>query len=85
MRVILYSLPGSVCQGCRLTKKKMDELGIVYEEIPLDRNRATLEHVHALGHKTAPVVEVEMGEATWSWSGYRPGHLTKLAEEIIAT
>jgi glutaredoxin-like protein NrdH len=83
MKVTLYALPGSVCHQCRYTKKKLADLGIVYEEIRLDQNRDALDHVHSLGYQSAPVVEVEMGDgATWTWSGNRPSKLEQLAKLI---
>ena len=83
MKVTLYSLPGSVCQRCRLTKKKLGDLGIVYEDVQLDKSRDALDHVRSLGYESAPVVEVDMGDgATWSWSGFRPSQIEKLSELI---
>lgn len=83
MKVTLYSLPASVCQGCKFTKKKFADFGIAYGEVQLDKSRDALDHVHSLGYSSAPVVEVDMGDgATWTWSGYRPSQIERLAKEI---
>jgi glutaredoxin-like protein NrdH len=83
MRIKLYSLPGSVCLQCRFTKRRFDELGIPYEEIPLGSTPGAMEYVRTLDYSSAPVVVVDLGDgATWSWAGYRPSQIELLAEKI---
>jgi glutaredoxin-like protein NrdH len=78
-RVTLYSLPASVCVACRFTKRKMDELGIAYDEVPLGSNPDALAHIKQLGYTSAPVVEASYGEdVTLSWSGYAPTKIEQL-------
>lgn len=59
---------------------KFDQLGIPFEEVPLDESN--LDYVRSLGYTTAPVVEVDFGDgATMSWSGYSPSKI----EQLFAT
>lgn len=79
MKVTLYSMPR--CQGCRLTKMKLDECDIPYREVRIDQDPEAFAYVQALGYAAAPVVEVDFGEgAELHWSGYRPDHVTRLVE-----
>ncbi len=76
MKVSLYSLPGSVCPGCRATKRKFEQLGISYTEFRLDVDPAAVATVKELGYVSAPVVVVDFGDgATASWSGFKPSQI----------
>ena len=65
--MIVYSKPD--CQACVATKRKLDSLGITYEERDA---LANLDELRSMGHSAAPVVVTPDGE---SWSGYRPDRL----------
>ncbi len=72
MTITVYSRPG--CYPCLLTKKKMDQLGIVYQSedlTPYDAERFRDE-----GHREAPVVVTPQG----TWSGYRPDLISGLLD-----
>ena len=71
--VVVYTLPE--CQPCRMTKKKLDQVGIRYTVVDLSQDEAALEHIKTLGHLQAPVVET----ASTSWSGFQPELITALA------
>jgi glutaredoxin-like protein NrdH len=72
--VIVYTNPG--CQPCRMTKKMLDREGVSYTEVDLSQNSTALEHVKALGHLQAPVVEAH----SISWSGFRPDLIAALSQ-----
>lgn len=64
------------CQPCRLTKLKLEKLGVPYEELYVDDHR---DHLLSLGYSAAPVVEVDLGDgATAHWAGYRPTNIEQL-------
>jgi glutaredoxin-like protein NrdH len=70
--VVVYTLPE--CQPCRMTKMKLDQVGISYTVVDLSKNEAALEHIRTLGHLQAPVVET----SSTSWSGFQPELITAL-------
>lgn len=76
MEVTIYS-PDAPCQGCRLTKARLDAKGVPYSSVT-----ATDEQMSAFkadGHLSFPVVVVDCGDsATWSWSGFRIDHIKRL-------
>jgi glutaredoxin-like protein NrdH len=81
LQTTVYTLPGSVCWGCRFTKRDLDKYGIPHETIPLENNPEALKTVKDLGYASAPVVVVDLGEgATFSFSGYSPSKLERVAE-----
>jgi glutaredoxin-like protein NrdH len=83
MRVTVYTQ--SFCQPCRATKRKLGQLGIPYYEVPVDRNPDALDLIKSWGFTSAPVVRVDLGDgATWTWYGYAPTQIARLANEIIA-
>jgi len=64
------------CQPCRATKRKLDQLGIIYTEINVEDDELALETIKAMGFLQAPVVVPAHGEP---WSGFRPDLITALA------
>lgn len=60
------------CQPCRMTIKKLEQLGLPYVTLPAEQN---LEYIAKLGHTSAPVVTVGAD----SWSGFQPDRLMLLA------
>lgn len=71
--VVVYTLPE--CQPCRLTKMKLDQVGVSYTVVDLSQDEAALEYIKTLGHQQAPVVET----ASTTWSGFQPELITALA------
>lgn len=70
--VKLFSKPG--CFQCRLTEKKMNELGVEYEKIDVLQDESALNHIKELGYNELPVIEY--GQI--NFSGFRPNELEKL-------
>ncbi|MBG6059794.1 glutaredoxin-like protein NrdH [Cryobacterium sp. MP_M3] len=58
-----------------MTKMKLDQVGVSYTVVDLSQDDAAVEHIKALGHLQAPVVETE----STSWSGFQPELITALA------
>lgn len=83
MHVTVYSLPSSVCHSCKFTKRKLEQFGIPFTVVRLDHDKGALEKVKSLGYTSAPVVHVDLGDgATWTWHGYAPSQIERLAQEI---
>lgn len=62
------------CQPCRMTKIKLDSLGIVYTTLSADEDPAVTDALKARGFLESPVVELhdESGALVDAWSGLRP-------------
>lgn len=74
MIVTIYTKP--LCQPCKATKRKCDQLGLPYRELPAAEHR---DYLMGLGYLGAPVVEADFGDgATAHWSGYRPDFIRQL-------
>lgn len=69
----LLSLPN--CQQCRMTERKMNDLGVVYEVVKMDEDEAAAETAKSLGYLSAPVVIAPDGT---HWNGYRPDLIESL-------
>lgn len=65
---------------CRMTKRKMSELGLEYEEIGVDTSKDldTVEMLRSFGYRSFPVVIVEGYPEVIV--GYAPNLLEKLTE-----
>lgn len=75
--VTVYST-GPTCQRCRLTCRRLDELGIRYDLVDMhaEHNAAVRAFlVDELGYREAPVVEA--GDVRWS--GFRPDLIDAIA------
>lgn len=68
------------CQPCRATKRKLDQLGLDYNERRADNNTDMLA---PLGHTSAPVVVVtdDQGVMVDHWAGFIPDKLKGLTRE----
>lgn len=71
----------SNCMPCRLTKRKLDDLGVEYQEVNLEDNPTALQELQALGVSAAPAVEVDGAIVA---TGFQPGVLKGLAAEQAA-
>lgn len=71
----------SNCQPCRMSKLKLESLGIPFEELSVEADEANLAAVKELGFLAVPVLVLEDGSAV---SGYRPDVITGLKEEVAA-
>jgi mycoredoxin len=58
-RIVLYST--AWCRDCRAAKRFLDERGIAYEEIDIEKDPAAAEIVMKLnnGMKTVPTLDIE--------------------------
>lgn len=76
----MYEKPN--CVGCKFTKRKLDELKVPYQTVDLTEDAGAFTKVtEEMGYLSAPVVEVDLGDrASWSWMGYAPSQLERLAE-----
>ncbi len=71
--IVLYSKPA--CQGCRLTRMKLDKLGLDYTYRDVTVDDAAFAEVQALGYQALPVVVA----GDQHWSGYKPESIDALA------
>lgn len=81
--VTVYST-GPSCQRCRLTCRRLDELGIRYDliEIHEEHNAAIRDYlIDELGFAEAPVVVIDADHED-SWAGFRPDRIDNLAKRI---
>lgn len=72
MTVTVYSKPA--CVQCTQSKKKLDQLGVVYNVIDVTEDAQALEYVKSLGYMAAPVIVA--GEQ--HWAGFQPDKITAL-------
>ncbi|QWY81862.1 NrdH-like glutaredoxin [Microbacterium phage Honk] len=80
--ITVYTLP--VCVQCKLTKRKLDELGLSYEVADLSAPELAdkLADFKARGLLSAPIVVADARHLDGDlaeWSGYRPDLLEALA------
>lgn len=73
MAITVYTKPA--CMQCNATKKALDRAGLDYTTVDISMDDEAREYVLALGHLSAPVVEID-GE---HWSGFRPERIKALA------
>lgn len=77
MIVNLYSK--AHCVQCTFQKKKLDLLGIEYQEHRIDQDPEALATVQAAGFLQAPVV---IASGAFSWSGFNPTKTDALAQHL---
>lgn len=77
MTVTVYTT-GPSCMACRMTKRRLDDIGIRYTEIPIDSDDKIYEAISELGFTTAPVVLAATSIGEQSWDGYRPDRIDAL-------
>jgi len=75
-KVIVYTRDG--CQPCRITKNKLTENGIEFEEINCSEHPEAIETLKLYGYQSFPVVSV--GNLDNSWSGLQPDRIKELTE-----
>lgn len=64
------------CMQCRMTKRKLTELHIPFEEKNTSEHEEYTDEVRKLGYQALPVVVAD----DKSWSGFRPYEIEALAE-----
>ena len=70
------------CQQCKATKKRFDNKGVSYENIPIDGDNNLIGLLMEQGHTTAPVVSVlsDTGELLDTWAGFQPSKIDRYAD-----
>lgn len=69
--VTVYSKPS--CVQCDATKRALGAAGVEHTVVDMSVDATALDHVRALGHMRAPVVEVHPADGEpITWSGFRP-------------
>lgn len=71
-KILVFTKPG--CRQCKMTKRKLNELGKDFEEVNVMEDENALSHVKELGYQALPVIE--FGETVFQ--GFRPDQLEKL-------
>lgn len=77
--ITVYGQPG--CQGCRMTTRHLDRLGVAYRYADITADDADRTTVAMLGYQSVPVVVA--GDV--HWHGYRPDALNRLAAANTTT
>ena len=77
VKVTVYHI-GPTCVQCNQTKRLMDQLRIIYDQVDLRENPEKLDEFKFLGHMTAPIVTAD--EAIWS--GFRFEKIKDLAVKL---
>ena len=76
--VVTVYTAGPSCRACTMTKRKLDDLGIAYDEIAIDSDPAITESALGLGLSTAPIVCAHVDGEEQYWDGYRPDRIEQL-------
>ncbi|ATW61081.1 NrdH-like glutaredoxin [Mycobacterium phage Andies] len=71
MKLVVTVYTKDDCQGCTLTKKHLEKLGIAYTEVPVDSDPGIRAAIEELGYSTAPVVCASTDEGELHWGGFR--------------
>lgn len=77
--VTVYHI-GPSCVQCNQTKRMMDNLGIIYDQVDLREHPAQMEAFKAQGLLSAPIVTTD----TKVWSGFRHTKIHSLANYIFS-
>lgn len=64
----------SNCQPCRLTKARLDKMGVQYATKDVEQDQEAFDEAMALGHKQMPIVV----NGDDHWSGFRPDLIAEL-------
>ena len=79
MSIQLYTT-GDACFRCKAVKRKLDQLGLAYDEINLLEDRDLAVELRGRGFNEAPVICVSRDGQEDEWSeGFRPDYLASLA------
>jgi glutaredoxin-like protein NrdH len=70
----------SNCPQCTMTKKKFDQLGIIYQEVNLEDHPAKVAEFKERGLMAAPIVTTDTKE----WSGFKLGKIESLAHYLFS-
>jgi glutaredoxin-like protein NrdH len=70
----------SNCVQCNMTKKKFDQLGIIYTEVDLEKHPEQMQAFKEQGLLAAPIVTTD----TKIWSGFKLGKIESLAHYLFS-
>jgi len=70
----------SNCVQCMMTKKKFDQLGVIYTEKSLEQYPEQVEAFKEQGLLAAPIVTTDVK----AWSGFKPGKIESLAHYLFS-
>ena len=70
--ITVYSKPD--CQPCRMTKQRLDKMGVVYTARDVSQDEEAAIEVQAYPYKSLPIVVAGDDH----WSGFRPDKLAAL-------
>ncbi len=73
--LVIYGGPG--CQGCKLTIRKAEALGLSFDYVDVSAEVDAAAQLLAEGHRTLPVVRA----GSEVWTGFRPDLLEKVARD----
>lgn len=76
MKVTVYSKEH--CPQCNATKRKLDKLGVDYDDVDLTDDDDLRNEMISKGFKATPIVITDDD----SWSGYRPDKLKELTDRV---
>lgn len=84
MNITVFSKRDTYCGQCKMTERKLDELGFDYEVKAIEDQPAEWLHAHkAAGRMQAPIVEIAYPDSGGSVeiAGFRPDLLEKLEKK----
>lgn len=76
MKVTVYSKEH--CPQCDATKRKLDKLGVDYDDVDLTDDDDLRNEMISKGFKATPIVITDDD----SWSGYRPDKIKELTDRV---
>lgn len=80
MNVRVYSKTMTSCPQCKKTKDLLKRQGISFVEESLEENSEARDRFVAMGHMSAPIVEVSKDDGTIQrWSGFNLDMIRSLA------
>lgn len=67
------------CVQCTMTKRMMNDLGITFSEVNVEKNETAASMLRLHGYQGLPVVAVEGFND--SWYGFKPDRIEKLTSQ----
>ena len=83
MNIVVFSKRDTYCGQCKMTERKLDELGFDYEVKAIEDQPAEWLHAHkTAGRMQAPIVEIKYPSGgSIEFGGYRVDILNKLEKK----
>lgn len=64
------------CPQCRMTKKKLKEMNVSFEEINVGVDSKAMDYLKSQGFKSVPIVETE----SETWAGFQPDRIEAITK-----